>query len=559
MATPPPYDDITGISRTIMKDNQSETLENYDGNARPGELVVDLSVDPPNVYVGNSAGLLTQLGTGGSGETTSQGTFATLPDFLEFFTPTPLSTGQNNFGIFFSGNAGNEDISYPIRTNFPIPGNTKVVVQIDMEVNDECSDFGLCVFEGDVQPRWAWGPETSRLSAQYNCPTPELNSFDESNSSDWSLPGPGTYRVRFTYDPQNTPNLTLETLDTSDTLLDTITLNGTLNTSNDYFVGFAADQDDEDKRTYVKNLIISIDGGSVYSDSLLLTSSAGLPLSNGTSNIDIPSLNGNVTITANGSYTWNFDDSGNLTTPGNLQISTVGMIPGTSIMQTGATLGVFSSGNSGQLITGWGENVFGPGNVAVMTFNTTPGTINITTGDNNSTTYEWDFDSTGNVYMPGSIIGKTPNNNGSLQWVGNSSGDGFGYTTLNIVPDNSLTSNDQYLIIDPTAPGHIHIRAGGTQDSSMATLFLGGENSYFQVPSGTDPSVYVTAGGNSWQFGNNGQLTTPGPVQLAVYADTIARDTMIPSPAPGMTIYVTGVGMQVYGATQWNTIAGSGT
>jgi len=51
--------------------------------------------------------------------------------------------------------------------------------------------------------------------------------------------------------------------------------------------------------------------------------------------------------------------------------------------------------------------------------------------------------------------------------------------------------------------------------------------------------------------------TFTGPVQLAVYATTIARDTAIPSPTPGMMIYVTGTGMQVRGATSWNTIAGS--
>ena len=63
---PPPYDIITGISRAVMKDNAQETLAGYDGNARPGELVVNLAVDPPTVFVGNNAGELTQLSTGGT-------------------------------------------------------------------------------------------------------------------------------------------------------------------------------------------------------------------------------------------------------------------------------------------------------------------------------------------------------------------------------------------------------------------------------------------------------------------------------------------------------------
>ena len=58
--------------------------------------------------------------------------------------------------------------------------------------------------------------------------------------------------------------------------------------------------------------------------------------------------------------------------------------------------------------------------------------------------------------------------------AGTASGDGYGLGTLELVPDGDITS-DQYLIIDPTAPNHIHIRAGGTQDASTADLFLGGE------------------------------------------------------------------------------------
>lgn len=65
--------------------------------------------------------------------------------------------------------------------------------------------------------------------------------------------------------------------------------------------------------------------------------------------------------------------------------------------------------------------------------------------------------------------------------AGEDSGDGNGYDTIRLVPDADLMSNDQYLIIDPTAPGHIHVRAGGTQDSSNAELFLGGEKNHVKV------------------------------------------------------------------------------
>lgn len=65
-------------------------------------------------------------------------------------------------------------------------------------------------------------------------------------------------------------------------------------------------------------------------------------------------------------------------------------------------------------------------------------------------------------------------NDGEVCNVPNSSGDGYGYSTIQINPDTT-TNDNRYIIIDPTAPNHIHIRAGGTQDESSADLFLGGE------------------------------------------------------------------------------------
>jgi hypothetical protein len=65
--------------------------------------------------------------------------------------------------------------------------------------------------------------------------------------------------------------------------------------------------------------------------------------------------------------------------------------------------------------------------------------------------------------------------------AGTASGDGNGYSTVELVPDPSLYANHQYLVIDPTAPSHIHIRAGGPQDNSNADLILGGEKNNVRV------------------------------------------------------------------------------
>jgi hypothetical protein len=69
--------------------------------------------------------------------------------------------------------------------------------------------------------------------------------------------------------------------------------------------------------------------------------------------------------------------------------------------------------------------------------------------------------------------------------AGTASGDGYGNATIDLVPDADLLTNqyheDQYIVIDPTAPNHIHVRAGGDQDDSNADLFLGAELNNVQV------------------------------------------------------------------------------
>jgi len=57
--TPPPYENITGISRAVMKDNAQESIANYNGNARPSEIVVEQNTQ--RVYIGNNQGALTQV------------------------------------------------------------------------------------------------------------------------------------------------------------------------------------------------------------------------------------------------------------------------------------------------------------------------------------------------------------------------------------------------------------------------------------------------------------------------------------------------------------------
>ena len=140
----------------------------------------------------------------------------------------------------------------------------------------------------------------------------------------------------------------------------------------------------------------------------------------------------------------------------------------------------------------------------------------------NNNTHMWEFDSTGSLTLPreGKIYGigqgAASDRYGYISWDGNSSGDGSGYNTMRLVPDQQgLEDADQYIIIDPTAgsPGHIHIRAGGTQDNSGADLYLGGEHSNVKISAGANPPVTVMANDNSWTFGTDGDLTIPGDIK----------------------------------------------
>ena len=99
---PPPYDNITGISRAVMKDNAQETLAGYDGNARPGELVVNLVVDPPALYIGNNAGQLTAISS--SGITPAYG------QFYSNVTQT-VASANTEYRFAFNNTDGNSNVT----------------------------------------------------------------------------------------------------------------------------------------------------------------------------------------------------------------------------------------------------------------------------------------------------------------------------------------------------------------------------------------------------------------------------------------------------------------
>jgi hypothetical protein len=107
------------------------------------------------------------------------------------------------------------------------------------------------------------------------------------------------------------------------------------------------------------------------------------------------------------------------------------------------------------------------------------------------------MDSEGEFHLPG---------NGLIWNPSNSSGDGYSGDTIHIVPNDSDNETEQRIIIDPTGPNHIHIRAGGVQDYSTADLILGGERAGVRV-SDTEGTTVVQSKQEdyTWTYQNVGE------------------------------------------------------
>lgn len=114
------------------------------------------------------------------------------------------------------------------------------------------------------------------------------------------------------------------------------------------------------------------------------------------------------------------------------------------------------------------------------------------------------------------------------------SSDGLSRDTIKLVPDEFLRQDGshQYIVIDPTGgePNHIHIRAGGTIDSSSTDLFLGGERNNVRVSDTNDRVTITTDAGEggtpTWTFDNSGDLTFPGSSNARIGDDE-----------PGVVVY----------------------
>lgn len=135
--------------------------------------------------------------------------------------------------------------------------------------------------------------------------------------------------------------------------------------------------------------------------------------------------------------------------------------------------------------------------------------VTISSNDDN---YEWTFTNTGCIRLPAS---------GQICNPANSSGDGFGLSTISITPDVN-TNDDRYIIIDPTTPNHIHIRAGGNIDESNAELIFGGEKANVKAVDNSHEVLVNTYNSETdyyygWNFTNEGIFSGPAGGLVTVY------------------------------------------
>ena len=229
--------------------------------------------------------------------------------------------------------------------------------------------------------------------------------------------------------------------------------------------------------TVTANGQLSVNGSPV-------SGGGGLPLTNGTSNINIPNVDGNVVITANGTTSWQFETDGSLTLPT--------VLPGDTSIGT-----AFNTNPPGHTLTLKHNGGVSGGSGGELKFDY--GNVNIKVVKDAGTTQTWTFGTDGTILLPaGATIAE------STYLSANS---------IRLKPSGNISS--QYLEIAPTAAdgNHIHLMAGSGTD-----LFLGDDNQYVKLANTGGVIINSNDGAGNiaqWTFGANSQLTVPGAILTA--------------------------------------------
>jgi hypothetical protein len=237
-----------------------------------------------------------------------------------------------------------------------------------------------------------------------------------------------------------------------------------------------------------------------------ISSSATLPLANGTSNINIATANGNVTVTAN-SNTWTFNTDGNLTLPtaGNI-VGAVNIIGnGAGNVNVNANGRAWTFAADGNLVLPLAGNIVNYGNT-------------------------WNFGLDGNLTLPGNIIAINYANGNRV--TGNvtfrdeiviGTGTSNLISGLYLAPSSSSANANMYLRVRGNIndePTHIHFDTG---NNAYYNQFIGDDNKYIQLANTGNIVINSNdVAGNSaqWTFDYDGNLTLPADATISDFGDT---------------------------------------
>jgi filamentous hemagglutinin len=260
----------------------------------------------------------------------------------------------------------------------------------------------------------------------------------------------------------------------------------------------------------------------------LFSGSSSNAISNGNSVVRISTANGNISMSVSGTA--------------NVAVVTT---TGITVSNTVAAATLTSAGTVSAAGNVTGGNILTVGNITGGNIDAVNLVINrISSDDSTFITIEDGVIVNGVISAAGNITGANFETFGNISTTGVvnatvvlASGVGVpatGVTTFNLANARATTIN-----------------FGG----EASNIFIANVNSTTQVAGNLTAGGLISATGNI--TGNNINSTTT--FRLAVFANATVRDSSIASPVVGMMIYVTGTGMQVRGATSWNTVAGTGT
>jgi hypothetical protein len=207
-------------------------------------------------------------------------TIIPLPDFLTYeegrshLPRLNQNFGWDSEGLWF-GNEVSTGPSYPVFTDFTISATDAVTVEFNVDIQDECSDIGLCIYLDGDTPEWEFGTNATRIAAQFDCESPQLvGRITAYEGERTNISSAGMYHIRFTYNPVAEDSVRFEYFEgtTTETLVSELVLGEALGEGS-YRIGFASDNS---ARTYISDLSIIInEEDAVYTDTLQNGTSIG--------------------------------------------------------------------------------------------------------------------------------------------------------------------------------------------------------------------------------------------------------------------------------------------